>query len=122
MLCADCQKEKMTYIHILLLTNFIKINSFIQRPRQNPNYRWTVLPEIDNLDVCNSKTCNNTPHTMCRKKNVVSSDCENFSILPMEFVNIQTFVLMHNGLRNRIVRSKHCNAKNMNYLVRTSVD
>lgn len=107
----------MTFILILFLTNPYLIFSFIQRPGRNPYYRWAVLPQIDNLDVCNSQTCLNTSHTICRKKDVISNDCKNFALLPMEFRNIQKFVLMHNGLRNRIVRSKNGYAKNMNYLV-----
>lgn len=108
----------LIFIPILLFYCPYSVHSYIQRPGQNPNYRWTVLPEVDNLDVCNSKTCLNTSHTMCRRKDAISSDCENFAMLPMEFGNIQKFVLIHNGLRNRIVRSKKSYAKNMNYLVR----
>lgn len=102
---------------LLIFISFSTVTSVIQRNSRNQNYRWTVLPEIDNLDVCNAQKCDNTPHTTCRRKNLISSVCKNFSMLPMNFRNIQKFVLMLNGLRNRIVRTRNYYVKNMNYLV-----
>uniref|UniRef100_A0A336MEV8 CSON013938 protein n=1 Tax=Culicoides sonorensis TaxID=179676 RepID=A0A336MEV8_CULSO len=101
-----------------LTINFTTLSTVIlKRPNRNPKYHWTVLPSTDSLDVCNNQICeNNEIHTMCRVINRTSSDCGGFSMLPMDFKNQQKFVLMHNGLRNRIARTKKDFVMNMNYL------
>lgn len=89
----------------------------------NREYRWTVLPQMENLDLCNKQICkvhNNDsnkitrPHTLCYNQNYVANECRNFS---MAQSNIRNFVLGHNGLRNRVVKTGKNFVKNMNYVV-----
>ncbi|XP_053679749.1 venom allergen 5-like [Anopheles nili] len=79
-------------------------------------YQWAIF-EQDRLDLCaGSPSCNGRPHTMCYKTNETHPRCRKFQPVVLSEENVKSFMMGHNGLRNKVATNSRAPAIDMQFL------
>ncbi|XP_050090812.1 venom allergen 5-like [Anopheles aquasalis] len=80
-------------------------------------YRWTIF-EQEHVNLCaDSGPCGGgRPHTMCLEPNVTHARCQKFQPMVLSEVNIKSFMMGHNGLRNKVATNARFPAVDMQFL------
>ncbi|XP_053667450.1 venom allergen 5-like [Anopheles marshallii] len=79
-------------------------------------YQWTIF-EQEHVNLCNEgSSCGGRVHTMCYKPNETHPRCEKFAPIHLGQDSIKSFMMGHNGLRNKVATDPRQPAANMQFL------
>ncbi|XP_049276684.1 venom allergen 5-like isoform X2 [Anopheles funestus] len=79
-------------------------------------YQWTIF-EQEHVNLCqDSYSCGGRVHTMCYKPNETHPRCEKFAPIRLGQDSIKSFMMGHNGLRNKVATDPRQPATNMQFL------
>ncbi|XP_058061929.1 venom allergen 5-like [Anopheles bellator] len=79
-------------------------------------YRWTIFDQ-EHLKLCSdSYTCGGRQHTMCYQPNVTHARCQKFAPIVLGEESIKSFMMGHNGLRNKVATNPRLPATDMQFL------
>ncbi|XP_058120811.1 venom allergen 5-like [Anopheles ziemanni] len=79
-------------------------------------YQWTIFDQ-DHIEFCSDRnTCNGRPHTMCYEANQTHPRCKKFKPLVLDEKSIKSFMMGHNGLRNKVATNPQRPALDMQLL------
>uniref|UniRef100_A0A182IYA8 SCP domain-containing protein n=2 Tax=Anopheles atroparvus TaxID=41427 RepID=A0A182IYA8_ANOAO len=79
-------------------------------------YQWTIFNQ-ENINLCSDRSsCGGRPHTMCYAINQTHPRCTKFKPLVLDEKSIKSFMMGHNGLRNKVATNPHRPATDMQLL------
>uniref|UniRef100_A0A182NR62 SCP domain-containing protein n=1 Tax=Anopheles dirus TaxID=7168 RepID=A0A182NR62_9DIPT len=79
-------------------------------------YQWTIF-EQEHLDLCAlSSNCGGRQHTMCYKANDTHPRCKKFEPIALGEDSVRSFMMGHNGLRNKVATNPRQPATDMQFL------
>uniref|UniRef100_A0A182Y416 SCP domain-containing protein n=1 Tax=Anopheles stephensi TaxID=30069 RepID=A0A182Y416_ANOST len=81
-------------------------------------YQWTLFDQ-EHVNLCNEAySCGGRVHTMCYKANETHPRCKKFAPIQLGPDSIKSFMMGHNGLRNKVATNPQQPATDMQFLVR----
>ncbi|KFB35214.1 AGAP002703-PA-like protein [Anopheles sinensis] len=84
-------------------------------------YQWTIFDQ-DHIEFCSERnTCNGRPHTMCYEANKAHPRCKKFKPLVLDEKSIKSFMMGHNGLRNKVATNPRRPAIDMQLLIEQNI-
>lgn len=90
----------------LILLFFLLIKNAI-------SYKFSVLDGYSNTPICNENKCGAREHTYCFSDKI-SENCKKFEYIKLTAKDVNTIILGHNGLRNRVSNNFLRPSSNMN--------
>uniref|UniRef100_A0A182VZV5 SCP domain-containing protein n=1 Tax=Anopheles minimus TaxID=112268 RepID=A0A182VZV5_9DIPT len=79
-------------------------------------YQWTIFDQ-EHVNLCNEHySCGGRVHTMCYKPNETHARCEKFAPIRLGQDSIKSFMMGHNGLRNKVATDPRQPATDMQFL------
>uniref|UniRef100_A0A182UN09 SCP domain-containing protein n=1 Tax=Anopheles merus TaxID=30066 RepID=A0A182UN09_ANOME len=79
-------------------------------------YQWTIFDQ-EHVNLCSeSYSCGGRTHTMCYKANETHPRCRRFEPIRLSEASIKSFMMGHNGLRNKVATDPRRPATDMQFL------